>query len=233
MSTKAVGETNRLARMRALWEAMYPAPEERSVWDALAEPFPHWDLDWRIQSFNPSDNWAKDGIRAACVPYVTARAVQARLDDVVGPANWRNEFKEAPGGRGIVCGISIRVAPDEWVTKWDGAAHTKIEPEKGGLSASFKRAAVQWGIARYLYFLERTRAENCSVKKKDQRYRNTSSKGRFWWDPPKLPKWALPGGSGMPPDPGAVEKLDEPLAADGEGQSDLTEELWADVNGGA
>jgi len=34
-----------------------------------------------------------------------------------------------------------------------GAENSDIEPVKGGLSDSFKRAAVQWGIGRYLYSL--------------------------------------------------------------------------------
>ena len=38
-----------------------------------------------------------------------------------------------------------------FITKWDGAEDSDIEPVKGGLSDSMKRAAVQWGIGRYLY----------------------------------------------------------------------------------
>ena len=39
----------------------------------------------------------------------------------------------------------------EWIGKSDGADDSNIEAAKGGLSAALKRAAVQWGIARYLY----------------------------------------------------------------------------------
>ena len=39
----------------------------------------------------------------------------------------------------------------EWVCKWDGAELSEIEPVKGGLSDSMKRAAYQWGIGRVLY----------------------------------------------------------------------------------
>ena len=38
-----------------------------------------------------------------------------------------------------------------WVTKSDGAEDSTIEAVKGAYSDSFKRAAVKWGIARYLY----------------------------------------------------------------------------------
>lgn len=40
------------------------------------------------------------------------------------------------------------------VTKWDGAEDSDIEPIKGGLSDSMKRAAYQWGIGRVLYSLD-------------------------------------------------------------------------------
>ena len=40
------------------------------------------------------------------------------------------------------------------LTKWDGAEDSDIEPIKGGLSDSMKRAAYQWGIGRVLYSLD-------------------------------------------------------------------------------
>jgi hypothetical protein len=40
------------------------------------------------------------------------------------------------------------------VTKFDGAENSDIEPIKGGLSDSFKRAASAWGVGRYLYDLD-------------------------------------------------------------------------------
>ena len=74
-----------------------------------------------------------------------------RLDEVLGPENWRDEYQPGPMG-GLICGISLRVNGD-WITKWDGAENTQFEEVKGGLSAAFKRAAVKWGIGRYLYKL--------------------------------------------------------------------------------
>ena len=85
--------------------------------------------------------------------YVTNRAIQNRLDEVCGPMGWRNEYREETGG--VMCGISIWCSERKtWGTKWDGAEKTDVESFKGGLSASMKRAAVQWGIGRYLYKLE-------------------------------------------------------------------------------
>lgn len=141
------------------------------------------EIEWRLQQAGE-----KNGkVWAICVPYVTNRAIMQRLDDTAGPGNWRNEFKPGPGG-GVLCGISLRV-DGEWVTKWDGAENTDIEGVKGGLSGAMKRAAVQWGIGRYLYALEESFA-NVSDSGK---LRGKTRDGKpFRWDPPALPAWALP-----------------------------------------
>ena len=118
----------------------------------LAVPFAPEDLEWRLQQTT------KEKDRGMAVAYVTNRAIQDRLDDVVGPENWHNDYKpwHAAGKKeSQICGISIyNEDRKEWITKWDGAEDTDIEAIKGGLSDSMKRAAVQWGIGRYLYKLE-------------------------------------------------------------------------------
>lgn len=115
---------------------------------ALSRRFPAEDLAWKPVSI------LREQGKARVVPYVTNRAIMDRLDQVCGPENWRNEYLPGPNG-GLLCGISIRLVREdhtaEWVTKWDGAENTQLEPVKGGLSASMRRAAVQWGIGRYLY----------------------------------------------------------------------------------
>ncbi len=115
---------------------------------ALTRRFSSDDLAWKPVAVNREQG------RARVVPYVTNRAIMDRLDQVCGPENWRNEYCPGPNG-GLLCGISIRLVREdhtaEWVTKWDGAENTQLEPVKGGLSASMRRAAVQWGIGRYLY----------------------------------------------------------------------------------
>lgn len=118
----------------------------------LAAPFAAADIEWRIQS-------QREG-RAMAVPYVDNRAIQNRLDETVGPENWKNEFTpwhSADGGKTCaqLCGISIYCEDrHEWITKYDGAEDSDIEPIKGGLSDSMKRAAVQWGIGRFLYQMD-------------------------------------------------------------------------------
>lgn len=126
--------------------------DARTIHSELARPFAPEDLEWRLQKADENGRW---GI---AVPYVTNRAIQARLDEVVGPENWFNEFKPWHGNgkkEAQICGISIYFEErGQFITKWDGAEDSDIEPVKGGLSDSMKRAAVQWGIGRTLYNMD-------------------------------------------------------------------------------
>ena len=158
----------------------------------LKEPFPANEIEWRLQSSGTGSR----GVWARCLAYVTNRAICNRLDEVCGPENWKNEFIKGPDG-GILCGISIKVG-EEWVTKYDGAENTNIEAVKGGLSGAMKRAAsTGWGIGRYLYNLEEGFATILPEDSKEKAFAGKTKEGtKFKWLPPKLPSWALPGGSG-------------------------------------
>lgn len=123
--------------------------KQNDIQARLAAPFSNDDIDWRLQWHNKAQ---ENGI---AVPYVTNRAIQSRLDRVFGVGGWKNEFLpwHSDGKKSSqLCGISVFIPErGEWVTKYDGADDSDIEPIKGGLSESMKRAAVQWGIGRYLY----------------------------------------------------------------------------------
>ena len=149
----------------------------------LKEPFPEADIDWRPQRSGVAPSGKP---YAMLLAYVTNRAVMDRLDEVCGVGNWRNEFVQAPNG-GVLCGISVKI-DDEWVTKWDGAENTNVEAVKGGLSGSMKRAAVQWGIGRYLYKLPTTFANFHDYGKIKVMIKGT----RYKYDNPKLEKEFLP-----------------------------------------
>lgn len=170
------------------------------IQNRLSDPFHAGDIEWRVQSSGVKDGkpWAM------VIPYVTSRAVQTRLDDVLGIFGWKNEFKEGPQG-GVLCGISIK-HNKEWITKWDGAENTTIEAVKGGLSDAEKRAAVQLGVGRYLYNLDAVFAI-CSVGREytnnitfQEKKWNTNTKKKEnvgdpifgSWDIPQLPAWAVP-----------------------------------------
>ncbi len=125
----------------------------------LKDPFPKEAVSWRAQSVT------RDGTRAMALAYIDARDVMDRLDDICGPENWQDRY--IAHGERMCCEIGIRIVreftisePDgvpimdaEWIWKADGAGSTDFEGDKGIYSDSFKRAAVRWGIGRYLYSL--------------------------------------------------------------------------------
>ena len=118
--------------------------------ELLAEPFPAGAVSWRVQT-TTERNGEHIGLALA---YIDARDVQDRLDRVVGPHRWSSEHFDCGGGR-LGCRIGIWLG-EHWVWKSDGAGATQVEAEKGAFSDAFKRAAVHWGIGRYLYDLGNT-----------------------------------------------------------------------------
>lgn len=114
------------------------------IFKQLAAPFPPDLVSWRVGSMN------KDKTKGMALAYIDARDVMGRLDEVVGPAGWQATYPHANGK--TICAIGIKV-DGEWIWKSNGAGDTDIEAEKGAISDAFKRAAVLWGIGRYLYDL--------------------------------------------------------------------------------
>lgn len=123
--------------------------------DRLTAPFPVERVSWRVGNTNLNKTTGKppEGKepRGMALAYIDARDVMDRLDEVCGPANWQCDYPHANGK--TVCRVGIKVG-GEWVWKADGAGDTDYEAEKGALSDAFKRAAVRWGIGRYLYDLD-------------------------------------------------------------------------------
>lgn len=161
----------------------------------LSDPFPAGDIEWRVSR---SGMDRKGGVFCMVLAYITARAIANRLDEVVGPENWCNTPLQVNEVRAAVwamqVGISIRIG-DQWITKYDVAESTNIEPAKGGFSGAMKRAGAQWGIGRYLYSLSETFAETSESGGKGWEYARLPEKhggGSYYWKPPVLPAWALP-----------------------------------------
>lgn len=169
----------------------------------LAEPFREDEIEWRVQQSGKGNK----GIWAKVLAYVSARAIMDRLDEVVGPENWQDEYAPGPGG-GVLCRLSIYFGDGLWICKQDVAENTDFEPIKGGVSGAFKRAAVKWGIGRYLYNLEEGWA---NVGPNGIHFAKTKDGESFKWSPPELPAWALPGGSGKPGNLLILEKPVKPV----------------------
>ena len=110
------------------------------------------NFKWKINRIT------KDKTKAECVPYIDARDVAKRLDEVCGIQNWQNKYYQVKDT--MFCAIGIKIG-DEWVWKssagseivsklHDETARNAVET-KGEDSDAFKRAGVKWGIGVNLY----------------------------------------------------------------------------------
>ena len=85
--------------------------------------------------------------------YVTARTVMNRLDNVLGPENWWDEY--TPHENSVLCRLTIRLPDGSTLTKSDAGGYAGMadsgDDDKSGYSDAFKRAAVKFGAARYLH----------------------------------------------------------------------------------
>src|SRR5437868_3087055 len=98
---------------------------------------------------------ATSGNRALALPYVDSRAVQDRLDDVLGVAGWQDSYDLLPDGS-VVCTLRVKIGED-WIVKQDVGSPSE-QPDAGdrmksAFSDALKRAAVKFGVGRYLYRL--------------------------------------------------------------------------------
>lgn len=118
----------------------------------LKEPM---EYKWKVQTVNEYG--------ATFVSHVDARDVQDRLDAVVGPQNWKDEYSVINGG--LFCTLYILIN-GEWIGKTDIGTKSSFEKEKGEASDAFKRAAVKWGIGRFLYRMKPVKTKSVQVKGK-------------------------------------------------------------------
>jgi hypothetical protein len=116
------------------------------------------ELAKRLRDFFPADalGWKPQMVknnRALAICYIDARDVMDRLDEVVGVENWQDEYTLIGDGQ-VMCKLSVRFG-DAWVTKCDVGGESeqpdKGDREKAAFSDALKRAAVKFGIGRYLY----------------------------------------------------------------------------------
>lgn len=119
--------------------------DHRELFDALKAPFAPDAVSWRVGSTTG------DKKKGMALAFIDARDVMDRLDAVVGPAGWERRHPHVE--KTTTCELTLILPDGTRVTKSDGAGDTDVEAEKGSLSDSFKRAAVNWGIGRYLYDL--------------------------------------------------------------------------------
>jgi hypothetical protein len=117
----------------------------QQIQDDLSAPFDAAEVDWRVQG---KANEATG--RAQVVAYIDARAVQDRLDSVVGAGNWSFDWTPVVIERGEVQ-VAKGAITIHGVSKSDVGTASNFEESLGCVSHCFKRAAVHWGVGRYLY----------------------------------------------------------------------------------
>src|SRR5215471_18090711 len=107
---------------------------------ALAAPFEPEEVKLRVQASRQ-------------LHYVTARTVMNRLDEVLGPENWWDDF--VPLEHSVICRLTLRLPDGQILTKSDAGGYAGMadpgDDDKSGFADAFKRAAVKFGVARYLY----------------------------------------------------------------------------------
>ena len=124
--------------------------EVEALTKALSAPFELTQV-----KFKPA---VVSGNRAMALAYVDARVIQDRLDDVLGVAGWQDDYECREDGS-VVCRLRLRLG-DQWVTKVDVGSPSEQPDEHDRVKAAFsdalKRAAVKFGVGRYLYRLPST-----------------------------------------------------------------------------
>lgn len=112
----------------------------RELFAALAAPFEPNEVKTRPQGGKQ-------------LHYITARTCMNRLDNVLGCENWWDEF--LPSENSVLCRLTLRLPDGQLLTKCDAGGYAGMadsgDDDKSGYSDSFKRAAVKFGVGRYLY----------------------------------------------------------------------------------
>jgi hypothetical protein len=85
--------------------------------------------------------------------YITARTAMNRLDNVLGPEAWWDDY--FPGENSVICRLTIVLPDGQQLTKVDAGGYAGMadggDDDKSGFSDAFKRTAVKFGVGRYLY----------------------------------------------------------------------------------
>jgi len=162
---------------------------------ALKRPFPVGAVQWKPGATS------RDKTRALAMAYVDARSVMERLDRTVGPGNWHDHYDLVDNGHGqwgvacilTVLGVSKTDVGDSSAT--GGGSGNEL---KAAYSDSLKRAAVHFGIGRYLYAIP-------------SQWVGYNEQYKKLTEDPELPEWAKPG---TDDDPGEGLHFEENAPAD-------------------
>jgi hypothetical protein len=190
----------------------------REILEALSKPFDPREVEVKIQAVN------RDRTRAQVVAYVDARTVLDRLDEAVGPTGWSDSYEVLTNGADgdgrrlveVKCTLTVLGVSKEDVGEGDSL--------KAAFSDALKRAAVKFGVGRYLYRLPKVWAD-------------LDERGNI--KDPEAVKRALLGGEAedTPPwedRPQPKRAAEEPRPSGGitEAQLRYIHKLWKEIGGG-
>jgi hypothetical protein len=125
---------------------------------------------WRVQSFS------KHKPQATCVAYIDSRDVQDVLDKY---CNWSDRYYSVNGM--LFCEITIYADGIEY-KRSDAGSESNVEAQKGQSSDAFKRAAVKFGIGRFLYSKKMVYLKADAVKTSNNYPNVVDDNGKKVWD---------------------------------------------------
>lgn len=136
---------------------------ENKLYKKLRQPFDLRFISWKINNYN------HDKTKALIIFYLDARAVQHRLNEVLGVQGWSFSFSELDKDEGVHGKLTVNfLSPDaekatsrddcviQEVTREDvgyAATTEKTDWYKDAVSDALKRCAVHFGVGHFLYAL--------------------------------------------------------------------------------
>lgn len=122
---------------------------------ALAAEFEDSEVGWKPQvttKGKQKEPITRNGVQVAgCTAHIDARAVMNRLDAVVGVGGWSDAYTVL-NGKNVECTLTVfGVSKSDVGETNDGGF---ADAMKSAYSDALKRAAVKFGIGRYLYDME-------------------------------------------------------------------------------
>jgi hypothetical protein len=163
--------------------------DELTLAQKLRQPFDTSEVKFKPQMVKNN--------RCLAMAYIDARVVMERLDEAAGVENWSDDYEIVADGS-VVCRLRVKFG-EVWITKTDVGSPSE-QPDAGDrLKAAFsdaiKRAAIKFGIGRYLYRLPNQWVDYDPQKKQIVRL-------------PDLPNWARPE-KNLPAGPELAKRLED------------------------
>jgi hypothetical protein len=143
--------------------SIQPDPDMARISEALRQPMAH-------KTYTVP---AKGTRKARTYAYIDARDVENRLDEVVGMENWSDTY-EPFGKDAVQCHLTVLGVLKSGIGYPNSARDDEEEPLKAAESDALKRAAVKFGIGRFLYSLK----VGTSVEAQSQETQSQETQGR-------------------------------------------------------